>query len=114
VALLFADLFYEGLARADGEASIARLLRNATAKLRSISRDRATRWFESTLARCDDIHARAALQEFLQDLPDLEGRPFAHPYFWAAYHVSGDGTLRVRLHGAAAARPPRESIASQG
>ena len=97
VAMLFADLFYERLERAAGTASVARLLRNAAAALRTMSRAHAVRRSSSILERCNDERAREALQTFLQDLPTLDTKPFAHPFFWATYHVSGDGTLRVRL-----------------
>ena len=51
VAVLFADLFYEGLARADGTASVARVLRQAAVGLRRMSRDRAARRIDAIVAR---------------------------------------------------------------
>jgi hypothetical protein len=97
VALLFADLFYDAFIEDAGASSIARLVRRTAAGLRRMSRERASRRIAAIIARCDDEGVRAVLQDFVNGLEKLSSRPFAHPYYWGSYHVSGQGTLKVSV-----------------
>jgi CHAT domain-containing protein len=44
-----------------------------------------------------DAGARAQLDASARVMTTLGQKPFSHPYFWGAYHVSGSGTLRLRV-----------------
>jgi CHAT domain-containing protein/tetratricopeptide (TPR) repeat protein len=99
VGLLVADLFYERLIASNGEWSVTRVLRGAVTRLRQLTQKQTARRLGPLIASCSDEDARAQLEESARLIETLGRRPFSHPYFWGAYHVSGSGTLRLRMSG---------------
>ena len=97
VGLLVADLFYENLAASDGEWSVTRVLREAVTQLRKLTQKQTAKRLGPLIAGCADEDARAQLEASARVIETLGQKPFSHPYFWGAYHVSGSGTLRLGM-----------------
>jgi hypothetical protein len=95
VGLLLADLFYEALCANGAAASVAARLRQAVSRLRKLTGRQAAARLRTIAAAGGDPRARAALETFASGVAAAGARPFAHPYHWAAFHVSGRGSLRL-------------------
>jgi tetratricopeptide (TPR) repeat protein len=95
-ALLFSRLFYRHLTRAAaGRLDVAGIVGACRAELAALTADEAAGMLREIEATLTDARGRKLLREARKDVEQIEGRPFAHPYHWAAFHVVGCETLRL-------------------
>jgi len=94
-AVLFADFFYQALCESSGRIDVVALVARAREQLRTLSRARAAERL-AALGRQTGAPLVAFVAEAAAHLI-AEGpeQPFAHPYDWAAFHVSGVTGLRL-------------------
>ena len=99
LAVLFADEFY---ARALGqEASTIDLVaavRATAATLRTMERTEAVERVERLAARAADATSRFRLRAYAKKLRRDGPRPFAHPFDWGAFYITG--AARIALESA--------------
>ena len=106
LTVLFVDLFYETLERVGASATLTHGLRQTAAALRAMTREAAIARLALIRGATADLRASLALSVFSKTLEAAADRPFQHPYDWAAFHVAGEGTLRVALPDRDAAHAP--------
>ena len=95
LAALWVDLFYEALGEAAPRADLFALVRHLGARLRAMERAEAAGLVGRLRARSGDPVARFYLEKVGRDLAAGAERPFAHPYDWAAFYVTGAGELAL-------------------
>ena len=96
VAAVFADFFYANLMAAHGDVDILALVQRTQAQLRRLNRDQAiaaiTELGEGNKDRLTRLLLDAACNRIKQS---DEQYPFAHPYDWAAFQVTGAPTAII-------------------
>jgi len=103
-ALVFARLFYRrlvGVGDAAPRVDVAALVNGCRADIARIERDDALSLLDPIAGATADRVARAQLEAALGELRAGPGRPFAHPYHWAAFAVFGCEVLELDWSGAA-------------
>lgn len=100
VAAIFADLFYRALTTKHGEVDMLALVHRTQQRLRQMNRDQA----DTALAELSKVRksarARLLLDKARQQIRTSEEEyPFAHPYDWAAFQVTGAPTLVMPVTG---------------
>lgn len=95
LALLFADEFY---ARALDDAApaidVVACVRGAAAALRTLPAAEAAARLERLADRAPDATARSRLRATARRVTVGPARPFAHPFDWGAFYVTGAAELR--------------------
>lgn len=97
LACLYAHLFYGELARraGDGTVPLSTVARTAGRRLRKLTADEARGLCRAIGSRCGDPWAAFALEAFAHSLAERGEHPFARPFDWAAFYVTGAGRLTV-------------------
>ena len=91
---LFVDELYTELARCRGLVNLAEVVHTVRTRFRRMSRDTALAHVGELRAHTSNPIARFALERFIQDLTAGAEHPFADPYDWAPFFVSGRSRIR--------------------
>ena len=92
--MLFADEFYARALPANGGAiDVLGAVRGAAAALRTMERSDAADRVENLAGRAADAAARFRMRAFAKRLRGGPERPFAHPFDWGAFFVTGAASV---------------------
>lgn len=91
-AAVFADLFYAALARVGSRVDVLELVHDTRHRLRAMTRDEAAQILTRLRSEAHDPVTRFRLEARIST---LDPEPFAHPYEWAAFHVTGAPLLEL-------------------
>ena len=113
VAAIFADLFYRALTTKHGEVDMLALVRRTQQQLRHMNRDQA----DTALAELSKVRRTGRARLFVdkarqQIRMSEEEYPFAHPFDWAAFQLTGAPTLIVPVTGSSEPEPEPETADS--
>ena len=89
------DLLYEALAAQSGVVDVAAAVRDLGERVRSLTLDEALARLGALRALTTDPLARVVIEAYANRLPERGERPFAHPYDWATFRVTGTGRARL-------------------
>jgi CHAT domain-containing protein len=92
---LFMHEFYAALGQCEGVVDLHGLLNDVRVRFRTMSRDAALESISALRDMASDPIARFVLERFREQLPNRPAQPFAKPYAWAAFFVSGVGKLII-------------------
>ena len=96
VAAVFADFFYSDLIVAHGEVDILALVQRTQNRLRLLNRDQAIAVITKLGQGSKDRQTRLLLDAACYRLKQSDEQyPFAHPYDWAAFQVTGAPTVII-------------------
>jgi CHAT domain-containing protein/tetratricopeptide (TPR) repeat protein len=86
-------LLIEFYRRMQPDKSAATALAEATAWLRELTAEELTNWYENLLHNLhpDELRIRAyvATQQYRSSKMSPEQKPYSHPYYWAAFTITG-------------------------
>jgi len=91
LAAVFVDALYRGIVQHSGTADLRRLVRDVQDDLRRLSPTDARRVLLELADTAPDFRAALTLERFAEEL----GPPFADPWEWAAFFVTGRGQLAL-------------------
>jgi CHAT domain-containing protein len=92
---LHVDLLYEALTKSTGEIDVSHTVREVGDRIRSLPRAEAVDLVENLRQRTTDPIGRLFLERFRRDLERGAEYPFARPYEWATFYVTGGGKILV-------------------
>jgi CHAT domain-containing protein len=96
LAVLFADEFYARAVSNDGGSiDVLAAVRGAAAALRNMDRADAAGRVEGLAERAVDAAARFRMRAYARRLRTGAERPFAHPFDWGAFFVTGAATVTL-------------------
>lgn len=95
LSVLFADEFYAHLLSptSGGTIDLVSATRRAAATIRDMGRDEALARIEQLASRAPDARARFRLRAFAARVRAGTDRPFAHPFDWGAFYLTGAAEL---------------------
>jgi CHAT domain-containing protein len=94
LAVLFADEFYaRALPNSGGTLDVLAAVRSTAAALRTMERSDAASRVEHLVGRAADAAARFRMRAYAKRLRAGPERPFAHPFDWGAFFVTGAATV---------------------
>jgi CHAT domain-containing protein len=94
---LFVDLFYERLAMSTSDdVRVGTVVHETAQAVRAMTRSDACRRVEAIRDRAGDPTAEFHLDVFIERLRDGPELPFAHPFEWAPFYLTGASRLEWR------------------
>ena len=88
---LYADLFYEEIARSPQHANIPAVVRKVGKRLQTMKKAEAASLLNDIRQRTPNPEARFRLEAHAHKILQGDEYPFSHPYDWAAFYVTGTG-----------------------